>query len=224
MSAFKIILSIILWFFPWGLRYRLLNKMFGYQISGKAKIGFSIILPTKLEMSDYSRIGHLTVCKGLNLLRLGERSAIGNLNWITGFPITDKTFFQHRLDRQPSLEIGRHSAITHRHYLDCTDRITVGDFTTVAGFYSQLLTHSIDILESRQNCQPINIGSYCFIGTACVFLPGSSMGDYCVLGAQSLLNKKCSERYLLYGGVPAIPVKELPNDAKYFTREVGFIH
>lgn len=223
MNILKIIISIFLWIFPWHIRCFLLNKAFGYKISYQARIGFSIIIPSQLEMGEYAKIGHLTLCKGLNILKLGVYCMIGNLNWISGFPLKDKTFFSHRVDRDPSLIIGDHSAITHRHLLDCTDKIVIDNFTTIAGYNSQLLTHSIDIMESRQDCKPIHIGSYCFISTSCILLPGSSLGDYCIMGANSLLNKNYKEQFRLYGGVPVVMIKKLPKNAHYFTRRLGFI-
>ena len=39
----------------------------------------------------------------------------------------------------------------------------------------------------------------------------------------SLLNKKFTTNYALIGGVPAKIIKEIPANAKYFTRSVGFI-
>ena len=201
----------------------MLNSLWGYKISHKARIGFSIIVPENLEMHDYARIGHLTICKSLQMLKMEENSRIGNLNWITAFDINNKESFSHRVDRETKLAIGKHTAITHRHIIDCTEKITIGSFTTIAGYGSQFLTHSIDIHESKQDCKPITIGSYCMVGTACVALPGSSLGDYCILGANSLLNKNFSERYRLYGGVPATEIKKLSEKMQYFSRETGYI-
>lgn len=224
MIIIKIVFSIILWTFPWPIRRLFLNKIAGYKISTKARIGFSIIIPDQLEMHNYSRIGHLSVCKGLKTLKLGEYSRIGNLNWISGYPIKNTLSFYHRKTREPSLIIGEHSAITHRHLIDCTDKIEIGSFTTIAGYHSQFLTHSIDILHAMQDCEPISIGSYCLLGTSCVLLPGAALGDYSVLGANSLLNKGFNDQYILFGGVPAVMVKELPKDAQYFNRKTGFIN
>ena len=120
--------------------------------------------------------------------------------------------------------MGSHAAITTRHYIDCTNSVTVGEFSTVAGARSQLLTHSIDLQESRQSSKPINIGKYCFIGTACIVLGGSSLPDYSVLGASSMMNKSFSEAYFLYAGNPAKAVKELSKDMAYFRRPSGFVH
>lgn len=169
-------------------------------------------------------IGDMTVCKGLTLLSLGEYSIIGKGNWISGFPAGDKSYFVHQNDRQPELIVGAHSAITNRHLIDCTNSIVIGDFTTFAGFRSQILTHSIDIEHSRQSSAPVRIGDYCFVGTDCVLLGGAVLPSYSVLGAKSLLNKEYCEEYMLYAGVPARPVKAMSLQNKYFTRTVGFIH
>jgi serine acetyltransferase len=220
----KKLISVLLFVVPWPLRRPILNLLFGYKIHPTARIGFSVICPRKLEMGPGALIGNLSLCKGLELLRMEESSLIGNLNWISGFPAGDDTFFGTELARRPELIMGSHAAITTRHYIDCTNSVTVGEFSTVAGARSQLLTHSIDLQESRQSSKPINIGKYCFIGTACIVLGGSSLPDYSVLGASSMMNKSFSEAYFLYAGNPAKAVKELSKDMAYFRRPSGFVH
>jgi acetyltransferase-like isoleucine patch superfamily enzyme len=154
---------------------------------------------------------------------LHEHALIGRGNWITGFPLGTSAHFASEIDRRPELIVGEHSAITHRHLIDCTNSITIGRFTTFAGFQSQMLTHSIDIEHNRQASAPIRIGDYCFIGTNSVLLGGSALPDYAVLGAKSLLNKVFTERYQLYGGVPAKQLQPLPHDYAYFNRTTGFV-
>jgi acetyltransferase-like isoleucine patch superfamily enzyme len=56
-----------------------------------------------------------------------------------------------------------------------------------------------------------------------VLLGGSTLPDFCVLGAKSLLNKNFTDTYQLYGGVPAQPIKSLSHDCKYFRRTEGFV-
>jgi acetyltransferase-like isoleucine patch superfamily enzyme len=153
-----------------------------------------------------------------------ESSSIGNLNWITGYPSDLPGHFEHQLERRPELVLGRDSAITNRHLVDCTASVRIGSFATFAGFASQLLTHSINLQTNRQEAYPITIGDYCFVGTNCVLLGGSALPDYCVLGAKSLLNRAQTDRYFLYGGVPARPIKALPETYPYFQRKTGFVY
>ena len=210
-------------FLPWEIRRSLLEKQLSYQIHPSCRIGFSWILPTRLIMEEGSRIGNLTVCKNIDLLHLKTHASIGNGNWITGFPLGPSRHFAHQQDRHPQLIVSEHSAITHRHLIDCTDSVVIGKFTTVAGFQSQVITHTIDIEKNRQTSSPIRVGDYCFVGTNCVLLGGSALPAFCVLGAKSLLNKSFTESYQLYGGVPARAIQKLSPDLEYFRRTEGFV-
>jgi acetyltransferase-like isoleucine patch superfamily enzyme len=208
---------------PWGIRRSFLEKQFGYTIHPSCRIGFSFIFPTRLIMEEGSRVGNLTMCKNIDLLHLKAHASIGNGNWITGFPLGRSRHFVEETDRQPQLIVGEHSAITHRHLIDCTNSVVIGKFTTFAGFQSQILTHTIDIEKSRQTSAPVRVGDYCFVGTNCVLLGGSALPDFCVLGAKSLLNKAFTESHQLYGGVPARPIEKLSPDCAYFRRTEGFV-
>jgi len=182
-------------------------------------------LSKKLIMKEGARIGHLTFCKDIDLVQLDESAGIGNLNWITGYPSGGPAsgHFGHETARRPELVMGPQSFITNRHYIDCTERIHIGAFGTVAGFASQLLTHSVNLEKCRQESAPIIIDAYCFVSTNCVLLGGSALPDYSVLAAKSLLNREFTDSYFLYGGVPAKPIKAMPDTTEYFRRTSGYI-
>jgi len=219
----KTILRLFSFLLPWELRRSFLEKQFGFQIHRTARIGLAWIFPARLVMEEGTRIGTATVCKNIELLHLKARSTIGRGNWITGFPLGDSPHFAHETDRRPELILGEHSAITNRHLIDCTSSVTIGRFTTFAGFHSQIISHSIDLQENRQSSKSVRVGDYCFVGTNCVLLGGSVLPDFSVLGAKSLLNKTFAQTYQLYAGVPARPVKSLSPESKYFQRTEGFV-
>ena len=101
--------------------------------------------------------------------------------------------------------------------------LSIGAFSTIAGYQTQFLTHSIDIEAGRQRSRPIVIGEYCFVGTQSVLLGGSVIPSFSVLGAKSLLADSFVEPYWLYGGVPAKPIKPLNHKAAYFCRAIGHV-
>lgn len=219
------LLKVLTYFLPWPLRRRALQSWFGFQIHPTARIGLSWIFPQNLVMEANARIDHLTVAINLSRIEMKQNSIMGRGNWITGFPLqSDSLHFRHQTNRHPELVMGESSAITKNHHIDCTDRIIVGRFSTIAGYGSQLLTHSIDLVNSRQDSAPITIGEYCFVGTNVVVLGGSNLPSRSVLGAKSLLSKSFTTEWTLYGGVPAKPITEISKDAKYFTRTDGFVH
>jgi acetyltransferase-like isoleucine patch superfamily enzyme len=226
MRNFLLLISLLL---PWKIRRAFLEQQFGFQIHPTARIGIAWILPSRLIMEENTSIGHLTVAKNLDLVHLKAHATIGRGNWITGFPLgerqsgSDSGHFSSETDRRPELVMGEHSAITHRHLLDCTNAITIGAFATVAGFQSQFISHTIDIKENRQTSRPISIGDYCFVGSNSVVLGGAALPNYCVLGAKSLLNKAYTQTHRLYGGVPARELSVLSPDCGYFNRRQGFV-
>jgi acetyltransferase-like isoleucine patch superfamily enzyme len=219
----KSVLYLLALLLPWALRRRVLVTVFGYTIHPTSRIGFAWVTPKRLIMEAQSQIGTLTVCRGLDLVQLKANAAIGKANWVTGHPTGDRNHFTHQPDRRSELIMGEHSAITNRHLIDCTNSVTIGAFSVFAGFRSQILTHSVDLENSRQSSAPIVIGEYCFTGTNCVLLGGSSLPDHSVLGAKSLLNKPYSEPYWLYAGIPARAVKPLSADMGFFKRRAGII-
>ncbi|REH01898.1 hypothetical protein C8P67_101382 [Flavobacterium aquicola] len=220
-----LLLKIITILLPWPLKRFTLIQFFKYEIHPSARIGLSWIYPKKLIMDSDSTIGNFNVAVHLDLITMGKQSSVARGNWITGFPSnTDSKHFLHQRDRKSNLIIGEHSSITKNHHIDCTNVVQIGNFVTVAGYSSQLLTHSINIGLNIQDSHPIIIGDYCFVGTATTILGGAALPAYSVLGANSLLNKAFTIPYCLYGGNPAKEIKELSKDFKYFNRETGFVY
>lgn len=208
---------------PWSIKRRSLCHFLGYQIDPTAKIGLSWVYPDMLTMDGGASMGSFNVCKGISLLEMGVCSRIGLGNWITGHPLGCKNHFSHQQDRQPILILGEHATITRRHLIDCTSKVCVNRFATLAGYGTQIITHSIDIKLCRQSSESVEIGEFCFVGTDCTILGGSVLPKNSVLGAKSLLNKHYVEGWSLYAGVPARKVRDVPRDHKYFLRELGAV-
>lgn len=221
-TRFRLTVSIITLILPWPIKRLLLNSLLGYQIDSGARIGYSLIFPKALSMAYGSKIGNLNVCKGLGLLQMGQGATIGNLNWITAVPL-ESLAYRGEVGRRPQLLLQEQSAITNRHLIDCTNVVTLGRFSTFAGFRSQILTHAINLQSSRQESAPVSIGAYCFVGTNVVILAGASLPDHSVLAASATLAACYDAGYTLYGGVPAKPIKQLSPDMEYFKRPQGFV-
>lgn len=224
-SLCNFLLKLIIVFLPWNLKRSCLKKFFGYNINKSSKIGLAWVYPKHLIMGVGSTIGSFTVAVNLDLIKLGSFSRIGRSNWITGFPTgSNSPHFSHQIDRHAELLLGEHSAISKRHHIDCTNRVSIGTYTTIAGYRTQILTHSIDIYCNRQHSEPVTIGSFSFVGSNCVLLGGSTLPSFSVLGALSLLNKVHTEEYTLYAGQPANKIKVLDKNAGYFSRKIGYVY
>ena len=220
----KVAFQITLFVLPWPVRRYILQKALGFHFDPGAKIGLSVLLCRELRMGANASIGHLTLVKGLDQLIMFNNARLGNLNWVTATSAGNPRHFVDQVMRTPRFVIGAHAAVTHRHLIDCTDCVELGDYTTFGGWGSQILTHSIDIRTSQQRAAPVKIGRYCFVGTRVIVLKGSVLPAFSVLSAGSVLAHAFKEEYTLYSGVPATKTATLERSAEYFSRTEGFIY
>lgn len=147
------------------------------------------IFSKHLIMKNGAMVKHLNVAINLDEIIMDENALIDRSNWITGYSTgAGSDFFKDETDRKSLLSLGANSIITKKHHFDCTNRIIIGIFVTMAGCNSQFLTHSIDIYFNRQGSKPIIIGNYCFISTRVTILGGSSLPDKSVLALGFLLD------------------------------------
>jgi len=212
---------LTLWL-PWRLRRWLLQQLCGYRIAHGARIGLSLVAVPRLRLDAGARIGHLNVIKGARI-ELAAHASIGNLNWIAGLPKDSARHFHDQPERDPALTVETHAAITSRHFIDCSHHVRIGAFSIVAGAWTQILTHAIDLRLNRQSSAPVEIGRHCFIGTGSVVLKGSRLPDCSVLQANSTLAGAFDQPYTLYSGVPAREARALPRDYAYFSRDRGYV-
>ena len=218
LSFFARFIIVIL---PWSIKRRLLVAVFGYDIHEHAYIGLSWVFPKRLTLETGANISHFTFFRRIEEVHLLSLSRIGAFVFVTGFPKGVGGHFAREVDRLMSLKIGRESHITSRHLIDCTNSVEIGDYSTIAGYRTQVLTHSIDLEVPMQKSAPVKIGNYCFISTATIILPGVKIPDYCIVAAGSVVTKSFSLSYGLYAGVPARLVKNLSEDYGYFVRKAG---
>lgn len=205
---------------PWFLKRKALIRLYDYDLHEKSFIGISFVFPKQLSMKEGARIGNFNVVKGLDKLSMDDSSVISTFNWIFSHPKSDDKFFLGFPDRKAELELCEHSAITSRHLIDCTDKVRIGRFTTVAGFRTQILTHSIDLAKNVQACKPITIGDYCFVGTGSILLSGNRITDKVVVGGGSVVSSDLMKPLSLYGGQPARHIKDIVDEG-YFVRHEG---
>lgn len=215
--AFTVTFLLLLTITPWRIRAVVYRRVFKWEISPTARIGLSLFLHVRhVKLGAEARIGHLNVFRDLRSIEIQDYAGIGSLNWFTASPtlVADSTATE-----TACLVLGQHSAITSRHYIDCPGGVLIGDFTTIAGVRSTILTHQIDVTRNRQTISPVRIGSYCMVGSNTCLLPSSSICDRVVVGLGSVVHGQLDRANFLYAGVPARPVR--PIEGAYFHRDTG---
>lgn len=201
---------------PWRVRRAVLCHVLHWQLHPTSHIGLSMLDVDRLILDEGARIGHFTVVRGLRLIHIGTGSVISNWNWITavrGFRVLST--------RAGILRVGPESAITSRHYIDCSGGITIGAFVTVAGVRSTIFTHQISRMRNEQTIRPVTIGDRCLIMSNVKIAPGAYVARDSVVGMGAVVVGRLERESRLYAGVPAREVRPLPADDDYLNRAVG---
>lgn len=215
----RIFIQILTIWLPWAIRRLALNSLSGFSIHPTAKIGYSIVLADQVILAANARVGHFNYIGRLDLLRLDEEALIGNLNWIPGLSQRlNSPFFRKKANRRSDLILGRCSMIANQHYIDCSDRVEFQPFSALAGVRTQLMTHGVEPISSRQVCGPITIGEFSMIGSGSLLLRGVHVPSCCIVGAGSVVSHLKPESFCLFSGNPAVLVRKLPETAKLFAR------
>jgi acetyltransferase-like isoleucine patch superfamily enzyme len=109
----------------------------------------------------------------------------------------------------PTFCLGDGSIVTTGHKIDFTDHIEIGKRTIIGGRNSSLWTHN------RQKTRPIKIGSFTYIGSEIRMAPGSVVPSRSIVGMGAVITSQLVDEEMLFGGIPAKPIKELTDEDKF---------
>lgn len=116
-----------------------------------------------------------------------------------------------------NIEIGENFFANHNCVILDAAKVTFGDYVFIApncGFYTA--GHPLDAEERNEGLEyakPIVIGSNVWIGGNTVILPGVTIGDNCVIGAGSVVNKDIPSHVLAVGN-PCRVVRKITEQDK----------
>ena len=114
--------------------------------------------------------------------------------------------------RPSRIQIGENSIINENVLLDGREGLSIGNNNSIS-MYVKIYTgtHSISSPTFEYKGHPTIIRDNCWLGTSSIIMPGSSLMDFTVIGANSVFHGKTEEKDVMMG----IPAK------KTFTREIN---
>lgn len=195
----------------------LLLNMLGNRVSALARISPVVLMRLgSLEVGPNAVVGPFNVIRDVVSVQLGEGSRIGQWNWISAAaPLRPR-------GESGRLRLGAHSAITSRHYLDCSGGISIGKYSTVAGVRSTFVTHGINWKSNAQSIKPITVGAYCLLSSNVNIAPGALIEDKVVIGMGSTVAGRVGpEGSLQVGGRAGVVKQGL--EGRYFRRLLGAV-
>jgi galactoside O-acetyltransferase len=174
--------------------------------------------------------------RAFGFARIGEGSAIARTCTIVGLEnITIGDFvridgFTTIIASGGPLRIGNHVHICSGCVLGARGEIELADFSSLS--HGVRLLSAIDDFSGRcmtnstlpeellgVQAAPIRIGRYVPIGSGCIVLPGSAIGEGAAVAAMSVVNRPLAE-WTIYGGNPAKELGPRSRDLLALARQI----
>lgn len=202
------------------IKNRVMSIIPGIDVHPRARIAPGIVFNVRrFSVGPGASIGLGNIFRGLEAVQMGTLARIGSWNWITAAPMFSP---YDSAAGEGSLILGNSTAVTSRHYLDCTGGLSFGDLTTIAGVRSTWFTHRIDLLKSVQFSRRTQVGKACFVASGVQVGPGVEVPDNSVIAMGSVVTKSLADAGRLYGGVPVRDLGPAKNDG-YVRRSKGHV-
>lgn len=174
--------------------------------------------PNGITFGERSCIYRPYKISGRDRVKVGKRSYI--LGGLYIHAITEYAGVTY----QPSIEIGDDVYIGRNAYFTAIDRISIGDGSVLSEqVYITDEFHGMDPLSGLIMKQPLTskgpviVGRGCFIGFRAAIMPGVTLGDHCVVGANSTVTHSFPP-YSMIGGSPARLLKEYSAESMAWIR------
>lgn len=215
MTTVRHILQAGAWLLPASVAKNFVLRRLGHNVHSGARAAPNIVWKVAaIELRKGSRIGKWNVVKNMRRVCLAEHAMIGRMNLVSAHPA-----YVRLLPDGGVLELGAHGKIMSRHQLDCSARVDVGAFASMAGHESRVLTHSVDLRNNAQTATPVRIGDRSFVSSRCLILGGAALPARSVLAAGGVLVRGTRTESGMYAGVPARRIKAV--EGAWFDRDKG---
>lgn len=183
----------------------------GWSIARSARIQPNVLWRVRrLQLGEGAYIGPGNAFREIALVELGENAEIGQFNW---FSAAAQYVRQADKNSTASLVMETNSAITSRHYVDCSGGVRLEPMVLVAGVRSTILTHSINAREWQQEAEPVVLGRSSLVFTNVVITAGTTIADGCLVAAGAVVAEDLDVPGKLYAGVPARIVADMSTAA-----------
>ena len=113
----------------------------------------------------------------------------------------------------PRVSLGDDVYVGRRVYLTAVDDIDIGDGCVLSeDVFISDLSHGLEphggliMRQALRSKGPVRIGPNCFLGYRAVVMPGVTLGEWCVVGANSVVTRSFPS-YSMVAGVPARLIK-----------------
>jgi len=199
------------------LAYRLL---LGYRIGRGVRFSFGgIVVGKSVEIGDHVEIGFLAIVQG-RTIRIGRYSSVGTMSYLScetiemgeDAKIREQVYVGGPQLPESRFALGSRTIILQLTSINPTKPVIIGDDTGIGG-HCLIFTHGVWLsgLDGYPvTYQPVTIGKSVWLPWRVFVMPGSTIGDGTVIGANSLVSGAIPANSLAVGS-PAKVIRSAPD-------------
>src|SRR5213078_1976195 len=198
------------------LAYRLL---LGYRIGRGVKISFGgVVIGKSVELGDHVEIGLLAVVQG-ETIRIGRHSSVGTMSYLScnAIEIGDDAKIREQVYvggpqlPESRFVLGSRTIVLQLTNINPTKPVVIGDDTGIGG-HCLIFTHGawLNQLDGYPvTYEPVTLGKSVWLPWRVFIMPGTTIGDGSVIGANSLVSGNIPPMSLAVGS-PAKVIRSAP--------------
>ncbi len=202
------------------LAYRLL---LGYRIGRRVRISFGgVVIGKHVELGDHVEIGFLAVVQG-ETIRIGRHSSVGTFSYLScnvieigeDAKIREQVYVGGPQLPESKFVLGSRTIILQLTNINPTKPVVIGDDTGIGG-HCLIFTHGAwaNALDGYPvTYEPVTLGASVWLPWRVFVMPGSTIGDGTVIGANSLVAGNIPPNSLAVGS-PAKVIRSAPDFPK----------
>jgi acetyltransferase-like isoleucine patch superfamily enzyme len=199
------------------LAYRL---FLGYRIGRGVRFSFGgVVVGKAVELGDFVEIGFLAIIQG-RTIRIGRHSSVGTMSYLScetieigeDAKIREQVYVGGPQLPESRFALGSRTIILQLSFINPTKPVVIGDDTGIGG-HCLIFTHGawLSALDGYPvNYEPVTLGRSVWLPWRVFVMPGTTIGDGTVIGADSLVHGTVPPNSLAVGS-PAKVIRSAPD-------------
>lgn len=207
---------------------RLAYRLLGYRIGRGVRFSFGgIVVGKSVDIGDFVEIGFLAVVQGRRIT-IGRYSSVGTMSYVScesieigeDAKIREQVYVGGPQLPESRFVLGSRTIILQLAFINPTKPVIIGDDTGIGG-HCLIFTHGVwlNALDGYPvTYEPVTLGKSVWLPWRVFVMPGTTIGDGSVIGANSLVSGTIPPQSLAVGS-PAKVIRSAPDFPKKLSEE-----
>jgi len=205
---------------PSPLKVLLYRTLLGYRIGRGVRFSFGgIVVGETVEIGDHVEIGFLAIVQGRRIT-IGRHSSIGTTSYVScetieigeDAKIREQVYVGGPQLPESRFTLGDRTIVLQMAVINPTKPVVIGDDTGIGG-HCLIFTHGawLNVLDGYPvTYEPVTLGKSVWLPWRVFVMPGTTIGDGTVIGANSLVSGTIPPNSLAVGS-PAKVIRTAPD-------------